>query len=78
MSPTKVSTMTDLFNEEGSCINLFRAGKFDECLSTNDSPMKNNSNSEHMENEIPDNFQFDKRSPFFGLDEDQVMIPVTK
>jgi cell division cycle 20-like protein 1 (cofactor of APC complex) len=32
-----------------------------------------------MENEIPmDNHQFEKRSPFFGLDEDQVMIPVTK
>lgn len=32
-----------------------------------------------MENEIPmDIAQFEKRSPFFGLDEDQVMIPVTK
>jgi len=30
-----------------------------------------------MENEIPTDF-FEKRSPFFGLDEDQVMIPVTK
>jgi len=35
--------------------------------------------SHTMENQIPiDNQLFEKRSPFFGIDEDQVMIPVTK
>ena len=42
--------------------------KFDEV--SNDSPYKNDC----AENQIPD----EKRSPFFGFDEEQVMIPVTK
>ena len=70
-----------MVDDASSCVkNLFADGKFEKesPFSLKElSPTKQSTVS--TENQIPvEDFQFEKRSPFFGLDEDHIMIPVTK
>lgn len=65
-SPNKTDSPTKPFELSPVKVNLNNL--FDEA--SNDSPYKH----ECAENQMPDI----KRSPFFGFDEEQIMIPVTK